>query len=144
LKLDPLGKEIRKELSRYGPQAGMAELVEAWPAIVGEAIARNAWPARIARDGTVHINTADSIWSFELGHRSAEIAERLGVPGVRFAPGPLPEASEEPSKTVYAVSPQDEEMARAIASSISDEKLRESVQKAVSLSLARERGDPSI
>ena len=90
-KLDPLGRQIRSELSRFGPQAGMAELVERWPAIVGEAIARNAWPARIARDGTVHVNTADSVWAFELGHRAAEIAARLGVPKVRFAPGPLPE-----------------------------------------------------
>jgi hypothetical protein len=40
--------------------------------------------------------------------------------------------------------PQDEERARAIASSISDEKLRESVQKAVTLSLARGREDTPI
>ena len=41
----------------------MAELVEAWPAAVGEAIARNAWPARIAKDGTVHVNTAESFFA---------------------------------------------------------------------------------
>ena len=74
----------------------MADLVERWPQAVGEAIARNAWPARIARDGTVHVNTADSVWAFELGHRAAEIAEKLGVPKVRFAPGPLPEPDVEP------------------------------------------------
>ncbi len=62
-----------------------------WPEAVGEAIARNAWPARIARDGTVHVNTADSIWAFELGHQAPEIAARLGVEKLRFAPGPLPE-----------------------------------------------------
>ena len=71
----------------------MAELLERWPGTVGEAIARNAWPARIARDGTVHVSTADSVWAFELGQRAAELAERLAVPKVRFAPGPLPEAS---------------------------------------------------
>src|SRR6476659_4122345 len=94
--MDPLGPDIRSELARFGPQAGMAELVERWPAAVGEAIARNAWPARIARDGTVHINTADSVWAFELAQRAREIAERLRAPKVRFAPGPLPEAFEEP------------------------------------------------
>ena len=73
----------------------MAEFVERWPPSVGETIARNAWPARIARDGTVHVNTADSVWAFELGQRAREIAERLGVPKLRFAPGPLPEPSEE-------------------------------------------------
>jgi hypothetical protein len=122
----------------------VAELVERWPQIVGDGIARNAWPARIARDGTVHVNTADSVWSFELGHRAAEIAEKLGVPKVRFAPGPLPEPDAEPVENPVEVTPEDDERARAIASTIDDEKLRESVQKAVSLSLARGRGNPPI
>src|SRR3954467_3614584 len=92
-RLEPLGREIRKELAQFGPQAGMPELLEAWPTAVGEAIARNAWPARIAKDGTVHVNTADSVWAFELGQQAKEIAERLGVAKLRFQPGPLPEAS---------------------------------------------------
>jgi hypothetical protein len=143
--LEPLGPDIKSELARYGPQAGMAELVERWPEVVGEAIARNAWPARIARDGTVHINTADSIWAFELGHRASEIAAKLGVERLRFAAGPLPEADEETGASrPLQTSPEDEERARAIASSISDANLRESVQKAVSLSLARGREDTPI
>ncbi len=142
--MDPLGPEIRSELSRFGPQAGMAELMERWPEVVGEGIARNAWPARIAKDGTVHVNTADSVWAFELGHRAAEIAEKLEVPKVRFAAGPLPPADDVPVSNPVVVTPEDDERAAAIASSISDEKLRESVQKAVSLGLARGRGNPSI
>ena len=123
----------------------MAELVEQWPGVVGEAIARNAWPARIARDGTVHINTADSVWAFELGQKAAEIAGKLGVEKLRFAAGPLPEADEEAAVlNPVETTPQDEERARAIASSISDEKLRESVQKAVSFGLARGRDDTPI
>ena len=35
----------------------MADLVARWPEAVGRGIARNAWPARIARDGTLHVNT---------------------------------------------------------------------------------------
>jgi hypothetical protein len=142
--LERLDKNIRKELSQFGPQAGMAELVERWPGVVGAAIARNAWPARIAKDGTVHVSTADSVWAFELGHRAAEMAERLGVPRLRFAPGPLPEASEEPAPDPVEATPEEAERAAAIASSISDEKLRESVQKAVKLSLARARRDRPI
>ena len=122
----------------------MAELLARWPAAVGEAIARNAWPARIARDGTVHVNTADSVWAFELGHRAAEMAAKLDVPRLRFAAGPLPEPDEEPVFDPVEPTPEDDERARAIASEISDEKLRESVQKAVSLSLARGRANPSI
>jgi hypothetical protein len=143
--MDPLGPDIRSELARYGPQAGMAELVERWPEVVGDAIARNAWPARIARDGTVHINTADSVWAFELGQKAAEIAGKLGVEKLRFAAGPLPEADEEAAVTApVETTLEDEERARAIASSISDQNLRESVQKAVSLSLARGRSDTPI
>jgi hypothetical protein len=143
--MEPLGPDIRSELSRYGPQAGMAELVEQWPEVVGDAIARNAWPARIARDGTVHINTADSVWAFELGQKATEIAGKLGVEKLRFAAGPLPEADEEPAVPApIETTPEDEERARAIASTISDEKLRESVQKAVTLSLAKGRSDTPI
>ena len=127
----------------------MAELVERWPDAVGAAIARNAWPARIARDGTVHVNTADSVWAFELGQRAGELAERLTALGcavskVRFAPGPLPEAAEEPVSDPVEVQPEDAERASAIASSIGDANLRESVQKAVSLALARGRRDRPI
>jgi len=122
----------------------MAELVERWPAVVGAAIARNAWPARIARDGTVHVNTADSVWAFELGQRAAEMAAKLDVPRLRFAAGPLPEPDDEPVFDPVETSPEDDERARAIASAITDENLRESVQKAVSLSLARGRANPPI
>jgi hypothetical protein len=122
----------------------MPELLERWPASVGEAIARNAWPARIAKDGTVHVSTADSIWAFELGQQAREIAERLGVPQLRFAPGPLPEADEEPPPPALEPTPEDDELARALATAIDDEMLRESVQKAVRLSLARERRDRPV
>jgi hypothetical protein len=139
-----LGSSIRSELSRFGPQAGMAELVEAWPAAVGTQIARFAWPARIARDGTVHVHTADSVWAFELGHRAGEIAERLGVPALRFAPGPLPEAGEEPVRVLVQPTPEEDALASQLAASIADEKLRESVQKAVRMSLARGRLDRPV
>ena len=122
----------------------MAELVERWPTAVGPAIARNAWPARIARDGTVHVNTADSVWAYELGHRAGEIAGRLGIERVRFAAGPLPESSEEPSREPVSPTPEEEAEGRRLAAGIADEKLRESVQKAVSFSLARERLDPRL
>ena len=142
--MDPLGSEIRSELARFGPQAGMAELVDRWPAAVGAAIAQNALPARISKDGTVHIATNDSVWAFELGQRAGEIAAVLGVPKVRFAPGPLPEPDLVPQESPLEVTAEEAELAQAIASAISDEKLRESVQKAVSFSLARGRSSTQI
>jgi len=122
----------------------MPELLERWPAAVGPGIVRFAWPARIARDGTVHVSTADSVWAFELGQRSAEIAERLGVSKLRFAPGPLPEASEERSVPVLEPTAEEDAQARELAAGIGDESLRESVQKAIRFSLARERLDRPI
>jgi hypothetical protein len=142
--MDRLGNDIRKELERFGPQAGMAELVERWPAAVGEQIARFAWPARIARDGTVHVHTADSVWAFELGHRAAEIAGRLGVERLRFAPGPLPEPSPERRETPVEPTPDEDARARDLVAKIDDETLRETVQKAVRLSLARSRLDRQV
>ena len=144
--MDPLGSEIRAELRRFGPQAGMAELVERWPEVVGAAIARNAWPARISRDGTVQVHTADSVWAFELGQRAAEMAERLRASrdGCRFAPGRCREPTRRPLRRRIEASPQDEERARRSPPRSTDEKLRESVQKAVSLSLAQGRGTRPI
>ena len=122
----------------------MPELLERWRESVGEGIARNAWPARIAKDDTVHVNTADSVWAFELAQRSREIAERLDVPKLRFAPGPLPEPDRDPPPAPLQPTPAETARAAEIAAGIEDENLRESVQKAVQLSLARGRLDPSI
>jgi hypothetical protein len=141
--MERIGDDLRRELSRYGPQAGMAELLEAWPAAVGAEIARNAWPARIARDGTVLVHTAAAIWAFELGHRAAEIARRLDVPALRFAPGPLPAPLEdEGSPALRAApepSPEDVERAAAFAATVADDELRERIARAAALSLARAR-----
>jgi hypothetical protein len=146
--VEPLGGEVRRELGRHGPQAGMAELLEAWPEAVGPQIAKNAWPARIARDGTVHVHTTDAIWAFELGHKAAEIATRLGVPKLRFVAGPLPEATEETEHTrpraVAEPSPEDVERAAAIAATVGDEELRERIARAAALSLARGTADRSF
>ncbi len=120
-------------------------MVDRWAEAVGAAIARNAWPSRVGRDGTLHVATADSTWAFELTHRSLDIASRLGVPKVRFAPGPLPEegaqiAPPEPARP----SAEHERAAAEIAAAITDENLRKSVQKAVSLSLARPTSDRPV
>ncbi len=134
-----LGEDVKRQLGRFGPAAGMPELVEAWPAVVGDTIARNAWPARIARDGTVHVNTADSIWAFELTSRAADIAARLGVPALRFAPGRLPDAIADGAEAVEnpprAASADNVREGARLAAAIEDENLRKSVARAAALSL---------
>jgi hypothetical protein len=138
-----LGDDVRRELGRFGPRGNMMEVVEAWPHVVGEAIARSAWPAKLARDGTLYVNTVDSIWAFELGARAQEIAARLPVESVRFVPGRLPERSAEEIREAEPepVRPGERERAEGarLAASISDRKLREIVAKAAAASLAKER-----
>ena len=92
-------------------------------------------------------HTADSVWAFELGHRAAEIAARLGVPKVRFAPGPLPSRRPRPPASGAArrrPSEHDAAGGRRSPAEIDDENLRESVQKAVSLGLARHASDRPV
>jgi hypothetical protein len=120
----------------------MAELVERWPEAVGPHIARFAWPARIARDGTIHIATADSVWAFELGQRAQEIGSRLDGAALRFAPGPLPEPPPERSSDPVTPTADEARLAADVAAAVTDENLRETVQRAFSFALARGRSDP--
>jgi hypothetical protein len=129
----------------------MAPLVEAWPLAVGPEIARNAWPARLARDGTLHIHTQDSIWAFELTTRAAEIRARLGAVAPRrmsFAPGPLPEPSAASPEQVRERPPEPtaEHVAKAesLTRVIRDEELRKVVAKAAAASLSRDDNDRSF
>ncbi|HKA26824.1 MAG TPA: DUF721 domain-containing protein [Gaiellaceae bacterium] len=143
-----LGDDVKRELGRLGPAGRIAGIVEVWPAAVGETIARSAWPARVARDGTLHVNTADSVWAFELTSRAAEIAERLGVERVRFTPGRLPEAAEPAPEGASSGPPQPseglrEEAAR-LAAGIEDESLRKIVARAAAASLAKGLSDRSF
>jgi hypothetical protein len=143
-----LGEDVKRELGRFGPQGRIGELVEAWPVVVGETIARSAWPARVARDGTLHVNTADSIWAFELTSRAAEIAKRLGVERIRFAPGRLAGAVESPLETASPAPLEPSESLREegarLAAGIEDENLRKIVARAAAASLAKGISDRSV
>jgi hypothetical protein len=141
--MDRVGNAVGRELLRFGPAAGMAPIVELWPGAVGDQIARNAWPARLARDGTLHVNTTDSIWAFELKSRAEEIRGRLGEhapPRLAFAPGPIPEpesASEDGSKGVARPGPEHLAAAESLTQGIRDDDLRKVVAKTVAFSLSR-------
>src|SRR2546421_11779115 len=94
--MDRVGSSVARELGRFGPSSGMAPLLAAWASAVGTEIARNAWPARLARGGTLHVHARDSIWAFELTARAREIRARLGAVAparLAFSPGPLPAAA---------------------------------------------------
>jgi hypothetical protein len=144
--MERVGDEIRDELRRVGAVTGAGDVVAAWPAAVGDEIARNAWPARTQPDGTLVVHVRDAIWGFELTQRASEISSRLpGSPRLRFVPGPLPEvAPEVASPRVVEATPEQAREAAAIAASIEDPNLRESVAKAVKTALARASDDRSV
>jgi hypothetical protein len=149
--MDRVGDAVERELGRFGPASGMAPVVEAWPLAVGPEIARNAWPARLARDGTLHVHTQDSIWAFELTTRAEEIRMRLGTAAPRrisFAPGPLPEPAVELSEQVRepppAPTPEHVAKAESLTRVIRDEELRKVVAKAAAASLSRDDNDRSF
>jgi hypothetical protein len=153
--LERLGDEAQRELARFEPAPGLVELVAVWPRAVGPEIARNAWPARVSRSGTLHVATSSSTWAFELKHLEADLLERLGallgegVPKeLRFAPGPLPsppaEPAEEASRPEAAVSPETRRRAESLAAEIEDEELRRLVARAAATSLERAASDRSV
>jgi hypothetical protein len=144
--VEPVGEQIRAELSRVGADSGAGDAASAWPSAVGEEIARNAWPARTQPDGTLVVHVRDAIWGFELTQRAGEISGRLpGRPKLRFTPGPLPETAPAPqAEAPLEASPEQEREAAELTAGIEDQNLRESVAKAIKAALARARDDRSV
>jgi predicted nucleic acid-binding Zn ribbon protein len=144
--LEPIGARLEQELGRLGPPGAISAVVASWPDAVGPAIAANAWPARIARDGTLHVSTGSSAWAFELTQLEetvrARLREHLGdaCPArLRFATGRLPEPGSDhveiqgralprPSRATLAT-------AEEIAAPIADPDLRAAVARAAAASL---------
>ncbi len=152
--MERLDAEVRRELGRFGPIEGdTAAIVRAWPGAVGETVSRNAWPARISRDGTLHVNTASSTWAFELARLAETILTQLRTElgtaaprALKFAPGPLPEPRAEPSTQAAGSGrePTSAERAAAaeITSEIEGEELRRLVARAAAASLSRDADRP--
>jgi hypothetical protein len=148
--MEPLERAVAGELARFGGVPGLAPIVDAWRDAVGPEIARNAWPARLSRDGTLVVHTSSSAWAFELAHLEQRIRAQLSqvaLTKLRFVVGPLPEPAAEPadrSRPVANPSAADMEAATSIAAPIDDENLRKVVAKAVALSLANPAADRSL
>jgi hypothetical protein len=150
--MERIGREVERELARGGSRDAipLAALTAAWPEVVGDAIARKAWPLRIARDGTLHVATSSATWANELGFLAEEIIERLrarlgpDAPSrLMCAAGPVPEsAADEPEPSVEPPPEIPAEIgaeADSAASAIDDPELRELVARAARASLLRAR-----
>jgi hypothetical protein len=154
--MERLGDDAGRLLAAAGvPRVDeLAAVVGAWPEAVGETVARNAWPQRISRDGTLLVATTSATWAFELGRLADEVLGRLraslgtDVPAaLRFAPGPVPEpaapALDSPVERPQP-GPAERGAGAAAAAPIEDPELRELVARAVALSLARAADDQPV
>jgi Dna[CI] antecedent, DciA len=152
--MDRIDAEVRRELDRVGPGAGGLEaLTRAWAACVGDTIARNAWPARLADSGTLHVATSSSTWAFELTRLAQTILDQLrpaleeATPRtLKFAPGPLPgpppPAPASAARHAPRATPEQRAEAASLAAGIEDEELRTLVARAAAASLAKAAAEP--
>ena len=152
--MERIGREVERELSRSGGSRALAlaEITSVWTQAVGETVARQAWPLRLGRDGTLHVATTSATWAFELDRLSPEVGQRLAaVAGdaapqkLRFRVGPVPEpgapAEQLADLPERGFSPTPEAVAEAasLTSAIEDPELRELVARAARASLSRAR-----
>lgn len=152
--MDRLEASIRGALRGAGvPDAGaLADVVRVWPQAVGDAIARAAWPKRIARDNTLHVSAISATWAFELTLLADEIRAKLaaevgdGAPiAIVFSPGPVPA----PSAPIGGREPQGPPevdaatrlLADELTEAMTDESLRATIARAAAASLARPAAD---
>ena len=153
--MERLDGSVRRALRGAGvPDAGvLAAVTRAWPEAVGPAIARAAWPQRVARDGTLHITAESSTWAFELGRLEEEIRGKLRAelgdatpPTLRFAPGPVPSpgADDDDPQPVPPPTPEDDARAALLTAEIDDPTLREAVRRAAAASLSAARDGRAV
>ena len=152
--MERLEGSLRGVLKGAGvPDAGaLADVVRLWPATVGDAISRAAWPQRIGRDGTLLVAASSSTWAFELGLLSEEILAKLaatvgeGAPtAIKFSPGPVPSPAAPLGSEAVPSPPQIDDATRLLAEELTramtDEELRETIARAAAASLARAPAD---
>ena len=152
--MERLEETLRGALRGAGvPDAGaLADVTRVWPEAVGDAIARAAWPQRIARDGTLLVAASSASWAFELGLLGEEILGKLaaaigvGAPtAIRFSPGVVPSP---PAPLAGAAAPVPPEvdgptrlLAEELTSAMTDEQLRATIARAAAASLAKAASD---
>jgi hypothetical protein len=152
--MERIGGEIERELARGGARDALplGAVTRSWRAAVGDAVARNAWPARIGKDGTLHVNASSSTWACELDRLAPEIELSLRASlgenaptRLRFTVGPVPEPDPDDgdARASAPLRPTPEATAEAAdaAAAIEDPDLRSLVERAARASLSRRSSD---
>lgn len=144
-------KPIRADVRRLGRVPDVDPMVaaarRAWPAAVGDQVARNSLPVRRSGDALV-VHCASSGWASELTLLERQMRARLEslmepVPArLRFEVGDVdaPETVVSVDQPAPAIEPSDDQRARAraLAADISDPDLRRAAERAIAAGLARD------
>ncbi len=138
-------KRVADLLGAMLPPSSGAELLlpilRVWPDAVGAPVAREAWPARMAQDGTLIVHVTSSLWASELQLLEGLLREKLQTalggpaPPLKFRLGPVPRPTAEvvvPPPPRAAV-----EAAERLAAQVEDGPLRDAVEAALKRALVR-------
>lgn len=76
---EPLGNALRRFLDKQGlaKRVGQATALEAWPGVVGPAVAAAAKPLSVTSDGTLIVAVRSSAWMNELSLMERDLLEAL-------------------------------------------------------------------
>ena len=145
--LERIGDLLRSSSVRPPIDPRLTAIRAAWPLTVGEQIARNSVPVRIARDALI-VHCFSAAWASELTLLERDLAGRLeaalddGRPlRLRFEVGDTSDArraaERSPAPAPQPPSPEQRALARELAAAVSNPELRASVQRAIEASLQR-------
>jgi predicted nucleic acid-binding Zn ribbon protein len=76
---EPIGDALRRYLDQKGlaKRVGQATALEAWPGVVGPAVAAAARPLSVMADGTLIVAVRSSAWMNELSLMERDLLEAL-------------------------------------------------------------------
>jgi Dna[CI] antecedent, DciA len=146
--LEPLGVVIEGALPETANRAAdVAAIARRWPQAVGEAIAREAWPARLTPAGELVVHASASVWAAELSHLERDLRTRLEAVGIvpaprlRFTVGAVPRRPDPAVENPVREAPPPDARADRWTASIRDPELREAVSTAARSWLARAQAE---
>jgi hypothetical protein len=135
--LEPLSDVLGAALPESaGRASAVAAIARRWPEAVGEAIAREAWPARLTPDGELVVHASGAVWASELSLLSRQLQVRLEAVGIvpaptlRFTVGAVPRRPAPDAEKAPRTAPPNDPRADRWTASIRDPELREAVSTA--------------
>lgn len=130
--------------SMPGDLGPVRRIADVWSEVVGQALARVAQPARIARDGTLIVHAADASWVHALTLEQRTILRKLderlagdGPTAMKVEIGPISVAPEPIVHEPIVIQPAAQARAEELAATTSDPVLRASLVRAIAITLSR-------